>query len=77
MKQSKEKFEKVWLCYTSKEDIKEYNTNCPKIFDHPYKTLINGSSGLGKTNSLLTPINHKPITTDGVYLYNKDPYKPK
>ena len=34
----------------AKENIKEYNTNRPQIPDYPYKILIIGGSGFGKTN---------------------------
>ena len=26
--------------YITEEDIKEHNPNCPKITEHPYRTLI-------------------------------------
>ena len=29
-----------------------HNPNCPYILDHPYKILIIGGLGLGKTNVL-------------------------
>ena len=35
-----------------KENIKEHNRNFPCIADHPYRILIVGGSGSGKTNSL-------------------------
>ena len=35
-----------------KENIKEHNPNWPHIPDHPYRILINGVTGSGKTNSL-------------------------
>ena len=44
--------------------------------DHPYKILIIGGSGSGKTNALLNLINHKPDIND-IYLYAKDPYEAK
>ena len=34
----------------TKEKIKENNPNWPKIPDHPYRILIIGGSGSGKTN---------------------------
>ena len=34
-------------------------SNCQKIPDHPYRTLIVGGSGSGKTNALLNLINHE------------------
>ena len=33
-----------------KEDIKEHNPNLPEIPYHPYRILIVGGSGSGKTN---------------------------
>ena len=33
----------------TKENIKEHNTNWPLIPDHPYRILIIGGSGSGKT----------------------------
>ena len=38
--------------YVTKEDIKDP--------DHPYKILIVGGSGSGKTNALLNLINNEP-----------------
>ena len=40
-----------------KRNIKEHNPNCPQIPDHPYRILIIGGSGLGKTNSLFNLIS--------------------
>ena len=45
--------------YTN-ENIIEHNSKWPYIPDHPYRILIIGSSGLGKTNSLLNFINNQP-----------------
>ena len=53
-----------------------HNPNLPYIPDHPYRTLIVGDSGSGKTNALLNLINNKP-DFDKVYLYAKDPYEDK
>ena len=39
--------------YVKKENIKEHNPNWPQIPDYPYKTLIIGGSGSGKTNYLI------------------------
>ena len=41
----------------AKENIKAHNPNWSKIPDHPYRMLIIGGSGSGKTNSLLSFIN--------------------
>ena len=45
--------------YITKEDIKKHNPNWPEISDHPYRILIVGGSGSGKTNTLLNLINHE------------------
>ena len=62
--------------YITKEDIKEHNPNWPEIPDHPYRILIVGGSGSGKTNALLNLINHKP-DIEKSYFYAKDPYEAK
>ena len=59
-----------------KEDVKEHNLNLSEIPDHPYRILIVGDSGSGKTNVLLNLINHEP-DIDKIYLYAKDPYETK
>ena len=58
------------------ENIVERNTRWPYIPDHPYKILIIGGSGSGKTNALLNLINNQP-DIDKIYLYAKDPYEKK
>ena len=60
----------------SNENIIEHNSKCPYIPDHPYKILIIGGSGSGKTNALLNLINNQP-DIDKIYLYAKDPYETK
>ena len=40
------------------ENIIEHNSKWPYIPDHPYRILIIGSSGSGKTNALLNLINN-------------------
>ena len=57
--------------YTN-ENKTEHNPNCPYI--HPYRLLITGGSGSGKTNALLNLINNQP-DIDKIYLYAKDPYE--
>ena len=59
-----------------KENIKEHNPNWPQIPDHPYRILIVGDSGSGKTNSLFDLINHQP-DIDKIILYAKDSYEAK
>ena len=54
----------------------EYNLKWPYIPDHPYRILIIGGSGFGKTNALLNLINNQP-DIDKTYLYAKDPYEAK
>ena len=49
---------------------------CPYISDHPYRILIIGGSGSGKTNALLNLINNQ-LDIDKIYLYTKDPYEEK
>ena len=59
-----------------KEDIKEHNQNWPQIFHHPYRILIIGDLGSGKTHSLLNLTSHQ-ADTDKIYLLAKDPYEAK
>ena len=58
------------------ENNKEYNKKWPFIPDHPYRILIIGGSGLGKTNTLLNLIK-KQDDIDKIYLYEKDLIEPK
>ena len=64
-----------FYCFT-KENIKGHNPIWPQIPDHPYRILIIGDSGSGKTNLLFNLINQQP-DTDKIYLYAKDPYEAK
>ena len=59
-----------------KENIKEYKPNWPEIPDYPYRILIIGGSGLGKTNSSFNLINQQP-DIDDIYLHAKDTYEVK
>ena len=61
--------------YTN-ENKKEHNLNWPYILNHPYRILIIGGSGTGKTNALLNLINNKQ-DIDKIYLYPKGPYENK
>ena len=58
------------------ENKTKHNKNWPYIPDHPYRILIIGGSGSGKTNVLLNLIDNQP-DIDKIYLYAKDPYKAK
>ena len=62
--------------YYANENKTKYNSKWPYIPDHPYRILIIGSSGSGKTNALLNLINNQP-DIDKIYLYAKDPYEAK
>ena len=61
--------------YTNENKTK-HNLKWPYIEDHPYRILIIGGSGSGKTNALLNLINNQP-DIDKIYLYAKDPYEAK
>ena len=54
-----------------------HNPNWPYIPDHPYRVLITGGSGLGKTNVLINLMKHQCLDLDKVYLYVKDPFESK
>ena len=58
------------------ENNKEHNKKWPYIHDHPYRILIIGGSGSGKTNPLLNLINEQN-DIDKIYLYARDLNKPK
>ena len=49
------------------ENKTQHNLKWPYILDHPYRVLIIGGSGSGKTNLLLNVINNKP-DIDKIYL---------
>ena len=61
--------------YTN-ENIIEHNSKWPYIPDHPYRILIIGGSGSGKTTALLNLINNQS-DIDKIYLYAKDPCEKK
>ena len=61
--------------YTNENKL-EHNLNWPYVPDHPYRILIVGGSGSGKTNALLNLIYDQP-DIDKIYLYGKDPYEAK
>ena len=53
------------------ENNKEHNEKWPYIPDHPYRILIIGGSGSGKTNALINLINEQN-DIDKIYLYPRD-----
>ena len=61
--------------YTN-ENKTEHSKNWPYTPDHPYRILITGSTGSGKTNALLNLIENQS-DIDKIYLYAKDPYEAK
>ena len=60
----------------TKENNKRHNEKWPYIPDHPYRILIIGGSGSGKTNALINLVNEQN-DTDKFYLYARDLSKPK
>ena len=58
---------------------KEHNEKWPYIPDHPYRILIIGGSGSGKTNTLLNLIKEQDYhdVIDKMYLYARDLSEPK
>ena len=52
------------------------NPNWSYIPDHPYRILIIGGSGSGKTNVLLNLIKQQP-DIENIYLYVKDQFESK
>ena len=62
--------------YYVNENKTQHNLKQSYIPDHPYRILIIGGSGSGKTNPLLNLINNQP-DIDKIYLYAKDPYEAK
>ena len=60
----------------TKQNKTEHKSKRPYIPDHPYRILIVGGSGSGKTNALLNLINSQP-DIDKIYLYAKYPYEAK
>ena len=63
----------------TKENNKKHNEKWPYIPDHPYRILIIGRSGSGKTYTLLNLIKKQDYhdVIDKIYLYAKDLSEPK
>ena len=64
------------LDHITNENNRDYNKKWPFIPDHPYRILIIGGSGSGKTNSLLNLMKEQD-DIDKIYLYAKDLSEPK
>ena len=62
--------------YTNENKIRQ-SSNWPYIPDHPYRILIIGGSGSGKTSVLLNLVNNEPdiYIYIYIYIYAKDPYE--
>ena len=58
------------------ENNKEHNEKWPFIPGHPYRILIIGGFGSGKTNALLNLIKEQ-YDIDKIHLYAKDLKEPK
>ena len=58
------------------ENNKKHNEKWPYLPDHPYRIIIIGRSGSGKTNTLINSINEQN-DTDKIYLYARDLSEPK
>ena len=52
--------------YTNENKI-EHNSKWPYIPDHPYRILIIGGSGSGKTNALLNLMNNQPDIRKNIF----------
>ena len=61
--------------YTN-ENKTQHNLKLPSIPDHPYRILMIGGSGSGKSNALLNLIENQP-DIDQIYLYAKNLYEAK
>ena len=58
------------------ENKTKHKKTWPYIPDHPYRILIIGGSGSGKTNALINLINEQN-DIDKIYLYARDLSEPK
>ena len=58
------------------QELRSHNLKWRYIPNHPYRILITGGSGSGKTNALFNLISNQP-DIDKIYLYAKDPNEAK
>ena len=58
------------------ENNKKHKEKWPSIPNHPYRIIMIGGSGSGKTNALINLINEQN-DIDKIYLYAKDLSEPK
>ena len=70
------KYKMINFDYYTYKNKTEHTPKWPYIPDHPYRILIIGGSGSGKTNALLNLINSQS-DIDKIYLYAKDSYEAK
>ena len=67
---------KINLDIVTNQNNKEHNEKWPYIPDHPYRSLIIGGSGSGKTKALPNLIKEQDDIVK-IYLYAKDLNEPK
>ena len=72
----KSKYKMINFDNCTNESKIEHNSKWPYIPDHPYRILIIGGSGSGKTNALLNLIKNQ-LDIDNIYLHAKDTYERK
>ena len=58
------------------QELSSHNLKWTYIPNHPYRILITGGSGSGKTNALFNLISNQP-DIDKIYLYAKDLHEAK
>ena len=70
------KYKMINFDVATNENETEHNPKLPYIPDHPYRILIKGGSGSGKTNAFWNLMNNQP-DVDKIYLYAEEPYEAK
>ena len=69
-------YKMISLDSITNENNKKHNEKWPYIPDHPYRIIIIGGSGSGKTNALINLINEQN-DIDKIYLHARDLSEPK